>query len=216
MKASGGMAPIDSLSPNPWNTNKITDPVISQKLRASLKELGAFKPILVRTLADGQLQILGGEHRWKEAQALGMTEVPIWNVGAISDDHAKKIGLVDNARYGEDDTLGLASLLKELGNDIMMIMPFSDVDLAALADASSLALDDLDSIDSGPQLDLKDLKAAPTSQLMRFKVPVDDVDWVSKMIEREMKAEGLTQEDSLSNAGHALISLLRKYGQSLQ
>ena len=67
-------------------------------------------------MPDGSLEILGGEHRWKAAQQLGMAEVPVWNVGVITDEHAKKIGLVDNARYGEDDLLGLAGLLKELGN----------------------------------------------------------------------------------------------------
>lgn len=215
MQAHGQSVPIETLSPNPWNTNRITDPAIEAKLLESLKELGAFKPILVREVKGGKLQILGGEHRWKAAKQLGMLDVPVWNLGVISDEKAKKIGLIDNARYGEDDTLGLAALLKELGNEFMRIMPISDVDLAALADASNLALDDLDSIDSGPSVDLKDLKAAPTSQMLRFKVPVDDVTWASKLIEREMKTEGFTQEDSLSNAGHALISLLRKIEKAL-
>lgn len=215
MQAQGQSVPIETLFPNPWNTNRITDPAIEAKLLESVKELGAFKPILVREVKGGKLQILGGEHRWKAAKQLGMEEVPVWNLGVISDEKAKKIGLIDNARYGEDDTLGLAALLKELGNEFMRIMPISDVDLAALADASNLALDDLDSIDSGPPVDLKDLKAAPTSQMLRFKVPVDDVAWASKLIEREMKTEGFTQEDSLSNAGHALISLLRKIEKAL-
>lgn len=207
--------PVGILMPNPWNTNRITDPANEEKLRESMKRLGVFKPILVRTLADGTLQILGGEHRWRAAEQLGMKTVPIVNLGRIDDKRAKEVGLVDNGRYGEDDMLGLAGLLKELGNDVLTFMPFSDVDLAALAAASTIALDDLDSIDNGPPIDLQDLKAAPTAQLMRFKVPVDDVAWASKLVEREMKEQGFTQEDSLSNAGHALISLLRKYEKAV-
>lgn len=209
-EAKGGIALIDALLPNPWNTNRITDPANEEKLRNSLKDLGTFKPILVREVLGGFLEILGGEHRWKAAKQLGMKDVPIWNLGPIDDTKAKKIGLVDNARYGQDDLLGLAGLLKELGNDVMAIMPFSEIDLAQIADASSLAFDDLDNIDNSALPELKDLKAAPTSQMLRFKVPVEDVEWASKLIEREMKTQGFTQEDSLSNAGHALISLLRR------
>lgn len=203
-------AAVEDLSPNPWNTNTITDPKNAEKLRESMRRLGQFKPIIVRELSDGSLQILGGEHRWIAAQEIGLTEVPVVSVGQVDDKRAKEIGLVDNGRYGEDDTLGLQALLKDLGDDVLSIMPYSDLELQAVMNASAISLDDLDSVARDQLPNLNDVKPAPTSQVMRFKVPVEDVQWASKMIEDEMKREGLKDEDSLTNAGHALISLLKR------
>lgn len=202
--------PHSALRPNPWNTNRITDPANEQKLRESMKLLGTYKPIVVRTLPDGTLEILGGEHRWKAAGQLGHAEVPIINVGLVDDHRAKQIGLVDNGRYGEDDSVALAALLRELGDEVLTIVPFSEADLAALTAAASVSMEDLDAMDRDSLPDLSDLKAGPTAQMLRFKVPIEDVAWVSEMVDKEMKAEGFKDEDSLSNAGHALISLLRK------
>lgn len=61
---------IDSLHPNPWNSNQV-GPEMEARLAASLGELDFYKPILVRQLSDGRLQILGGEHRWRSAKGLG-------------------------------------------------------------------------------------------------------------------------------------------------
>src|SRR5437762_10365036 len=94
------------LQPNPWNTN-VVSPDNEAKIDASNQRLGMFKPIIVRELPDGTLQILGGAHRRESAIRLGWDQVPVFNVGPVSDKQAKEIGLADNARYGHDDTLAL-------------------------------------------------------------------------------------------------------------
>lgn len=204
-------APIGRLRPNPWNTNRITDPENEARLRESMSRFGVFKPIIVRELQDGVLEILGGEHRWKMAQEMGMTEVPIVNLGPIDDRRAKEIGLVDNGRYGQDDFAELGKLVAELGKDIFTIVPFNEADFRALDKiASQIDLDDLDSLGDKPAMDAPELPKSPTSQLMRFKVPIGDTPWLRQLIEQEMKRGGFTQEDDLSNAGHALVSLLQR------
>jgi ParB family chromosome partitioning protein len=203
------------LEPNPWNTNQISDPANEEKLSQSMKRLGVFRPIVVRTLPSGQLQILGGEHRWKLAVKEGRKTVPIVNVGYVDDQRAKEIGLVDNARYGEDDALGLAGLLRELGDGVLDIMPFSQTELDSLLNTTNISLEDLDSVDSGAELPDPNKQAAPSSQLMRFKVPVEDVGWASKLIDGAMKSQGFKDEDALSNAGHALLWLLKRAEKSL-
>lgn len=201
--------PIGALQPNPWNTNQITDPEHEEKLMASLRTLGVFKPIIVRETHSGY-QIIGGEHRWRAAKKLGYKEVPIFNLGTIDTKRAKEIGLVDNARYGNDDPLGLAALLKDIGSDIQDFMPLSEIDIAGLVDNAALNIDDLDSVADKTLPNLQDVKSLPTSQVLRFKVPIDDVEWITKMIQREMKVGGFTEEDSLSNAGHAFVALLKR------
>lgn len=206
---------IDRLEPNPWNTNSVS-PENEVKLDESVKRFGVFKPIIVREIEGGRLQILGGEHRWGSAQRLGYTEVPVVSLGKISDRKAKEIGLADNGRYGEDDTLGLSGLLRELGvNEVSNFLPYTDSELSTILASGDIGLDDLDAdLDKLPDLSDKPAPQA-TTQVMRFKVPVEDVSWVTALIEREMKGGGFTKEDSLSNAGNAFVSILKQYRDSL-
>jgi ParB-like chromosome segregation protein Spo0J len=204
------MLAVDQLKPNPWNTN-IVSPENQAKLEASISRLGVFKPIVVREMHDGSLQIIGGQHRWEAAQTLGHTEVPVVNLGRISEKKAKEIGLVDNGRYGADDTLQLAGLLEGLGlaaDELASFMPYSESDFASIFSSVNISLDDLDLPDDAELPATPTAKPPQTHQIMRFKVPLDDVGTITDMIERTMKEQRFTDEDSLSNAGNALVHLL--------
>jgi ParB-like chromosome segregation protein Spo0J len=201
-----GSADPSTLSPNPWNTN-VVSPDNEAKLEGSIKRFGMFKPVIVRELEDGTLQIIGGEHRAVIAERLGIKKVPIVNLGRIDDDKAKEIGIVDNGRYGTDDTLQLAELLGGLTNaeELSTFMPYTDSDLASIFSSVNIALDELDLPDEDETPKLPKEKPIQTHQVMRFKVPVDDVAMLTEMIERVMKHQKFTEEDSLSNAGNALV-----------
>jgi ParB-like chromosome segregation protein Spo0J len=198
------------LNPNPWNTN-VVSPDNEAKIEESIKRLGMFKPILVREV-DGELEILGGEHRALVAERMGIAEVPVINLGEISDQKAKEISLVDNGRYGSDDTLQLAELLEQLGSpdDLAKFMPYSDTELASIFSSVNIALDDLDLPDLDESPSLPKERPIQTSQVLRFKVPVEDVALITELIEKTMKVQKFTESDSLSNAGDALVYLLNK------
>lgn len=205
------MADPRKLRPNPWNTN-VVDAANEAKLEESLKKFGMFKPVIVRELPTGDLEILGGEHRAGAAVRLGIKDIPIMNLGPLGDAEAKKIGLVDNGRYGNDDTLQLAALLKELGDieDLASFMPFSDQDFSNIIDSAEIDLDDLEAL---PELDPASkpapLPTAPqTHTIMRFKVPIEDAERLGELINHVIKVQGLTGSDSLTNAGDALVHLL--------
>jgi ParB family transcriptional regulator, chromosome partitioning protein len=209
--------PVGELSPNPWNTNQVS-PENEAKLDESLKRFGVFKPILVRQTDSGVLEILGGEHRWGAAKRAGLATVPVINLGKIDERRAKEIGLIDNGRYGDDDTLALAGLLRELGgDDVASFLPYTESDLDSIFSASNIALDDLD-LDTDRTLSelASAAKASPTSQVMRFKVPVEDVEWASAVLKHVMRVEGYSSEDSLSNAGNALVHILKTFKESLK
>lgn len=204
--------PIGDLNPNPWNTN-IVSPQNEEKIEASIKRFGIFRPVIVRTLEDGSLQILGGEHRWTVAKRMGMKTIPTINLGVIDDQKAKEIGLVDNGRYGEDDALALSELLKDMGSvdEILGFLPYTGDELENLFSASSISLDDLDIDDDDGRIpDLPTIKGTLTHQIMRFKVPVEDSDFVQRLIEATMKSQHYTDDDSMSNAGNALVHLLKE------
>lgn len=205
-------ADIGLLQPNPWNTN-IVSPENENKIETSIRRFGFFRPVVVRTLEDGSLEIIGGEHRWSVAKRMGYKTVPVVNLGEIDEKKAKEISLVDNGRYGEDDALMLGEILKELGsaNELMSFLPYSDTELDSLFDASNISLDDLDVPENDEPLpDLSQAaKQVQTHQIMRFKVPIEDADYVQRLIESTMKAQGYTEDDALTNAGHALVHILR-------
>lgn len=207
---------VDQLRKNPWNTNRV-DPANEAKIRNSIERNGLFKPILVREVAGVPgYEIIGGEHRWEQAMELGHTEVPICNLGPISEIKAKEIGVIDNARYGADDTLSFSELLKELGEigDLQEFLPYGDADLSAIFSASSIALDDLDLhiSDEEDASELPDEEPAPkptkTHNIMRFKISIADSDRIIALISSTKKLHGFTTEDDLTNAGDALVQLL--------
>lgn len=200
----------DSLRANPWNTNHV-DPENEEKLTASLSRMGWIRPVICRELEDGALQILGGEHRVRAAGRLGW-QVPVVNLGRISDQKAKEIGLLDNARYGSDDAIELAELIQELGNteELTAFLPFTDADIAQIFASVDIALDDLDTDpldDEEPKS--SDKKPPKTHTMMRFKVPIEDAESVSEVLTRVMKAQGFTASDSLTNAGDALTYVVK-------
>lgn len=202
------------LRANPWNVNRVT-PDNEAKIEESLKRYGGFfKPIICRETPAG-LEILGGEHRWEIAQRLGYQTVPVYNLGLISDEKAKEISLIDNARYGADDTLALSELLKDLGSsdDLQSFLPYSDADLTAIFQSSNIDLDDL-ALDEPDEKtpeeapEEKQAKAPKTHTIMRFKVSLADAEKITQMITETQKDHGLTAADDLTNAGDALVHLL--------
>jgi ParB-like chromosome segregation protein Spo0J len=199
------------LAANPWNSN-IVSAENEVKIDASIQRLGIFKPILVRDVG-GELQILGGQHRWESAIRLGLSEIPIVNLGVISDEKAKEIGLVDNGRYGVDDATLLSNILKSLGepDELADFLPFSLKEMNNLFEATSINLDDLDISDEDDGIVSLDTatSSGPTHQIMRFKVPVEDAERISVLVERTMKEHEFTASDALTNAGDALVHLLQ-------
>jgi len=201
----------ETLVPNAWNPN-VMSPENEQKLEASMDRLGMFKPLLVREIDGGVLELLGGEHRWEIARRRG-EQVPVINLGRLDDNRAKEISLLDNGRYGTDDSLRLAEVLDGLGDvsELASFMPFSDTDLASIFSSVNIALDDLDlGVDDDLPTQKPKEKPEQTHAMMRFRVPIEDMGDISKLIERIQKENGLKDDDSLTNAGHALVILAKR------
>lgn len=210
-KFTAGSVDPKVLKPNPWNTN-VVSPENETKLEESIKRFGMFKPVVVRELSNGDLEILGGEHRAMVASRMGFKEIPFINVGRIDDKQAKEISLIDNGRYGSDDTLRLAELLEGLGSveELASFMPYAEQDLSSIFSSVNIALDELD-IDEDEELPKLPMeKPIQTAQVIRFKVPVEDVATITSAIERVIKEQKFTESDSLTNAGDALVYIFKR------
>ncbi len=202
----------NDLRPNPWNTNSVP-PDAMEKLVASLERHGWVKPVIARRSGAG-LEILGGQHRVEAAKQLGHDTVPVIVLENVSDHRAKEIGLIDNARYGEDDATGLAELMEELGGVFEMaeFLPIGDVEMAALS--TQIDDDEIENLLSDEPEDKggeePEKKPSKTHQIMRFKVPIEDADDVTDHFEKIMQEQGFTEADSLTNAGDALVWLIKE------
>lgn len=211
-------APIEDLRKNPWNTN-VVSAENELKIRNSIQRNGLFKPVLVREIkGEAGYEIIGGEHRWEQAVALGYKTVPVCNLGEISERKAKEIGVIDNARYGADDSLGLAELLKEIGDGIDNVqdfLPYGEADLDELFNSiESIDLDNLGNEDEEEEIaEIVDIiasspKPTKTHTVMRFKISLGDAERMTALIAKTQKEQSLTTSEDLINAGDALTYLL--------
>lgn len=202
------------LERNPWNPN-VVNPANEDKLKASMVELGQFKPIIVRQKSNGTLEILGGEHRNDQAVRMGLKSIQVYNLGTITDDLAKKISLADNAQYGENDFASLSELMKSIENaeGLADIMPITAEEIHSMISHEALNLDDInldpDSSDDMEGLDIP--QGVKTHNIVRFKVAIEDMADLMLVIKRIQSEQSFNQADQLTNAGDALVWLINEY-----
>lgn len=203
------------LKKNQWNTNKVSIEN-EEKLDKSLKEYGLFKPILCRTVND-ELEIIGGEHRVESAIRNGISEIPIINLGNISDDKAKKMGLIDNGRYGSDDFVELQELINSLEspNELLEVLPYSLEDFEGIFKADEIDLDNISSFEENSEIEDSDetennfvQKLPETHAIVKFKIPLEFLQDLNNKIKNKEQELNTEYGDSLVNAGNALLALL--------
>lgn len=186
-------SPFD-LVKNPWNSNRV-DRENFEKLKVSMKTLGAFKPIVCRELTDGSLQILGGFHRVEAAKELGWTEIDVYNLGRLDDNKAKEISLIDNTRYGKDDEELLAKLLEE--------MDTTGLDLI-LPEAEELELPETDT-----EIEETEIKERDDEfKTLRFRLETDKAEEIEAILNDVCKAHGYKLIDGYNDLAMGLYHLL--------
>jgi ParB family chromosome partitioning protein len=128
--------PLAALRPNPWNPNRQSE-ATAHKLGRSLGRFGVVTEILVREAAGGALEIVDGEHRWRQLQAAGAPTVEVRNLGPIPDAEAKKLTVIMNELSGTPAPARLAALLRDLEAAGALpaaaeVLPYSDTEIATL------------------------------------------------------------------------------------
>ncbi|MCH7813865.1 MAG: ParB/RepB/Spo0J family partition protein, partial [Planctomycetes bacterium] len=87
-------APIDAISPNPYQPRGSVDEQSLEALAASLRTTGMIQPISVRRIGR-KLEIIAGERRWRAARLAGMTSVPVV-VHQADDRQMLEMALIEN------------------------------------------------------------------------------------------------------------------------
>ena len=113
--------PVEALEPGPFQPRGPMDAEAMAELAASIREHGVLQPLLVRPKPGepGIWQIIGGERRWRAAQAAGLHEVPALSRD-LSDREAMAAGLVENLQREDLNALeeaeGYGRLVEQFGS----------------------------------------------------------------------------------------------------
>ncbi|MGV0985088.1 MAG: ParB/RepB/Spo0J family partition protein [Limnohabitans sp.] len=130
------MVPIAKIRPNTYNPN-VQSPATFNALVDEIRESGWVGEVQLRPLAPEEMEsgyeyeIVGGEHRWKAAQVLGMDELPATIHPEWQDDLAKAKAVALNVLQGHLDPVKFTALFNSLsakyGQDVTKsMMAFTD------------------------------------------------------------------------------------------
>ena len=112
------MVPIEFVSRNPRNPRRFFDDGELHELASSIRQHGIVQPVVVRTLASNQFEIIAGERRWRAAQLAGLVEIPVI-VRDVDDKTALEIAIVENVQRSDlnplEEALGYDQLMAEYG-----------------------------------------------------------------------------------------------------
>ena len=100
---------IGSLEPNPYNPNRQSEDVF-EMLCKSIQEDGFTQPILVHKQTR---QIIDGEHRWRAARHMGMSQIPTVMV-EMDPDQMRIATLRHNRARGEEEEDLVSDIFKQL------------------------------------------------------------------------------------------------------
>jgi ParB family chromosome partitioning protein len=112
--------PVEALEPGPFQPRGGMDKASLEELAASIREHGVLQPILARPKpgAAGVYEIIGGERRWRAAQAAQLHDVPVV-IRDLGDREAMAAGLVENLQRQDlnimEEAEGYRRLLDEFG-----------------------------------------------------------------------------------------------------
>lgn len=120
---------INDVQPNPANPNKQTKEQFAKQVE-SIRQFGMLGSITVRKWGE-YYQILGGEHRWRACKELGYTDIPVENVGEMSDSDANTLLIVLNMQ-GEKDLEQVAKIVEELDKGQQQLLPYTEEELVNL------------------------------------------------------------------------------------
>lgn len=133
------MIPISQIKPSTYNAN-VQTPSTFNALVDEIREHGWVGEIQVRPLRDDEkegeylYELVGGEHRWKAAQILEMSELPATIHPEWQDDVAKAQSIALNILSGHLDPVKFTTLFNQLsdkyGQDVVrQMMKFNDEQL---------------------------------------------------------------------------------------
>lgn len=92
--------PIDLIQASPNNPRKYFAEDDLADLAQSIRDKGLLQPLVVRSLSNGNYEIVAGERRWRAAQRAGVHELPAL-IRELSDGESLEIALIENIQRSD-------------------------------------------------------------------------------------------------------------------
>src|SRR6202048_4587708 len=109
---------LTSVVPSPLQPRKNFSPEALQELIDSIRQHGIIQPLIVRRLNGGTHELIAGERRWRAAQEVGLSEVPVI-VRSASDLEVLELSLIENLQRTDlnpiEEAQGYSRLAEEFG-----------------------------------------------------------------------------------------------------
>jgi ParB family chromosome partitioning protein len=98
---------VDRIRPNPYQPRQEFKEASLDELAASIEQVGIIQPITVRSLGDGEFEIISGERRLRAARRAGMEHLPAFIREADSAEMLE-MALVENVQREELNPIEIA------------------------------------------------------------------------------------------------------------
>lgn len=109
--------PIGDLRPGKYQPRRAFKPDQLQELADSILRNGIMQPIVVRSVAEGQYEIVAGERRWRAAKLADLQTVPVIIRDDLTDRVALELAIVENVQRSDltpiEESAGYQRLMDE-------------------------------------------------------------------------------------------------------
>jgi ParB family chromosome partitioning protein len=109
---------ISKIAPSPLQPRKEFEAEALQELVESIRQHGIIQPLIVRTV-DGRFELIAGERRWRAAQNVGLTEVPVITRSA-TDLEVLELSLIENLQRADLNPIEEAQAYARLAGEFGM------------------------------------------------------------------------------------------------
>lgn len=99
--------PLGNIIPNPNQPRKLFDDEALAELSDSIKSIGLVQPITVRSIADGNYEIIAGERRYRAAKMAGLATIPAY-IRETDNDEVLALALIENIQREDLNAMEVA------------------------------------------------------------------------------------------------------------
>ena len=105
---------LSDIEPNKNQPRKTFDNEALRQLADSIREHGIIQPLIVRSLPNGNYQIIAGERRWRAAKMAGLTDIPVQIRDDLTEEQTMQIAMIENLQRENLNPIEEAMGYKEL------------------------------------------------------------------------------------------------------
>lgn len=105
---------LSEIEPNKNQPRKFFDNDALRQLADSITEHGVLQPLIVRSLPNGNYQIVAGERRWRAAKMAGLSEIPVLIRDDLTEEQTMQIAMIENLQRENLNPIEEALGYKEL------------------------------------------------------------------------------------------------------